>query len=225
VGFLLQDLNRQTQRAPVNPLDRATVVSISPLHIDEIKPTLMPSRFVVAPGSMEKPTISVVEPASWWLEVDTNQPLLEIPVSAIQIADSIIRDYCVGLLACDMEGSMPGFFFLPGNVSLKQVRELHQPMLDKANIKQKNWYQALVRLGDALWTRTGGNPMSIADTMRMAANELQLDKPWTKDFAAITMKNCPACGALRNGDFPICGICRTIIEPEKYTQMGFKKAE
>jgi hypothetical protein len=221
----LQDLNRQTVRAPINPMDRATVVSICPLLIDEVKPTLQPSRFTVQPGSYEHPSISVIEPASWWRELDEYQPILEIPVSSIVIAESIIRDYCVGLLACDMETAMPGLFSIPGEIRLDRLRKEFQPFLDRARDKQRSWYQALVRLGDALWTRTGGNPMAIADTMRMAANELQLDKPWMKDFATMQMKNCPACGALRLNDYPICSQCRTIVDPIKYKELGLQKAD
>ena len=221
----LQGLNRQTVRAPTNPLDRATIVSISPLLIDEVKPTLQPSRFIVPPGSYDKPSVSVIEPASWWRELDENQPILEIPVSSIVIAESIIRDYCVGLLACDTESAMPGLFSIPGNVTKKEVREEYRVLLDKADAKQKNWYQALVRLGDALWTRTGGNPMSISDTMRLAAKELQLDKPWTKDFAVSQMKNCPACGVLRLNDYPVCSQCRTIVDPVRFKELGLQQAQ
>ena len=106
--------NRRTIRAPVNPLDKSTVVSILPKPISERKATIQPGTFELPPGSFDKPSILVVGPSSWWREVDEGQPLLEIPVASVIIADSIVKDYCNGLLACDMGDRMPGLFYLPG---------------------------------------------------------------------------------------------------------------
>jgi hypothetical protein len=75
-------------------MDKTTIVSIYPNEIIETKPTIQPGRFVIPAGSFEKPSITVVGPSSWWREIDMDQPLLEIPVSSVQIADSVIKDYC-----------------------------------------------------------------------------------------------------------------------------------
>ena len=104
----LNQANRRTIRAPVNPLDKSTVISILPKPISERKATIQPGMFELPPGTFENPSILVVGTSSWWREVDENQPLLEIPVSSVQVADSIVRDYCNGLLACDMAEKMPG---------------------------------------------------------------------------------------------------------------------
>src|SRR6187200_2386767 len=94
----INQVNRRTIRAPVNSLDKSTVVSILPKRIYETKITIQPGVFEIAPGSMEHPSVLVVGASSWWREVDVDQPLLEIPVSSIQVADSIVKDYCNGLL-------------------------------------------------------------------------------------------------------------------------------
>jgi len=88
----MQQTNRRTIRAPINPMDRSTVVSILPKRIIERKATLQPSTFELSPGTFENPSVLVIGPSSWWREVDENQPLLEIPVSSVQIADAIVRD-------------------------------------------------------------------------------------------------------------------------------------
>src|SRR5262245_46089951 len=108
-----RELNRRTQRAPVNPLDVSTVVSIFPFEIVETKPTLQPGKWTIPAGSFEKPSYTPIHPSSWWKEVDENQPLLELPVSSILVADSIVKDYCNGLLECDMATAMPGLFMIP----------------------------------------------------------------------------------------------------------------
>lgn len=207
-GF--KDLNRRTIRGPINPLDKSTVVSIYPQEIDEVKHTIQPGRFLIPAGTYDKPAILVVGPSSWWREFDEEQPLLEIPVSSIQIADSLVRDYCNGILGCNMGDAMPGLFYIPGEHDLKAIRDKYKAELDKAVAKQKNWYSMLVKLADMLWARSSGNPLAISDTMRMAARELNLtaNKDWMKDFTMISMVRCKACGALKNPEFPICAQCR-----------------
>ena len=137
--------NRRTIRAPVNPMDKSTVVSILPKYILERKATIMPGVFELLPGSFEKPSLLAVGPSSWWREVDENQPLLEIPVSSIQIADSIVRDYCNGLLACNMSDQMPGLFYVPGEMTLEKLKKDHMSLLVDAQVKQRKWYLELDR--------------------------------------------------------------------------------
>jgi hypothetical protein len=54
----IQELRRRTVRQPVNPMDRATVVSIYPKDIEEVKHTIEPGRFRIKAGSIETPTSS-----------------------------------------------------------------------------------------------------------------------------------------------------------------------
>lgn len=202
---------RRTIRAPVNPMDKSTMVSIFPKEINEIKPTIQPGNFNISPGSYDKPSILVVGTSSWWRDIDEGQPLLEIPNSSIQVADSIVRDYCNGLLACDMGDIMPGLFYVPGEFSLTDIKTKHKNLLDIAKRKQDNWFRALIELADGLWARTNGNPLTISDDMRMAARELGLvSKEWMKNFQAYELVRCFACGLMRNAEFPICPTCRAV---------------
>src|SRR5437016_1403626 len=89
--------NRRLIKSPINPLDKSTVISIYPKEITEEKPTLQPGMFHIEAGSYDKPTILIVGPSVWWKEVDEQQPLLEITISSIQIADSIVKDYAGAL--------------------------------------------------------------------------------------------------------------------------------
>jgi hypothetical protein len=214
------DWKRRTIRGPVNQFDKATVVSIYPKYILEKKPTIQPGTFEIQPGSVAKPSILVVGPSSWWRDIDEEQPLLEIPVGAIQIAESIVKDYCNGILACDMAEQMPGLFYLPGAkmdaknnadipATLAWVQKEYKGALDDAERRQKNWYSLLVKMADSLWARSNGNPLAISDDMRMAARELNLSqiKDWMKDFQMVDMVRCKACGSLKNPLYPICAAC------------------
>jgi hypothetical protein len=218
--------NRRTIRAPINPMDKSTVVSILPKAINERKATITPGFFDLKPGTFDNPTLLVVGPASWWREVDENQPLLEIPVSSIQIADSIVRDYANGLLACNMADQMPGLFYIPGELTVEKLKKEFMPLLLKAQAGQKKWFLELVRIADILWSRSNGNPLSISDDARMACKELNIqNKPWLGDLQTSELVRCIACGSLRNQLFPICQTCKAIADPVRAKELGITFAQ
>lgn len=205
----IQNPNRRTIRGPVNPLDKSTVISILPKEIDETKHTISPGRFIIPPGTYDRPSFLVVGPSSWWREIDADQPLLEIPQSSIVVADSIVKDYCNGIFACNMHDVMPGLFYIPGEINRDELIKSYKKTLDDARNRQKRWFETLVKFGDALWARSNGNPLAVTDDMRMAARELNLTstKEWMKDFTMTDMVRCKACGSLKNPSYPICASC------------------
>lgn len=209
----LADMHRRVVRAPTNPMDKSTIVSIFPKEIDEVKHTIQPGRFIIPAGSIEHPAILVVGPSSWWREIDEDQPMLEIPQSSIQIADSVVKDYSNGLLGFNAGEAGPGLFYIPGNFTVSEIRKNYSSELDKAVMRQRNWYQMLLKMADALWARSNGNPLAISDDMRLAAQELgQTTKDWMKDFSMVEMTRCIACGSLRNPSYPICATCKHVDE-------------
>ena len=228
MGFLpLENIHKRTIRAPINPLDKSTVVSIFPIALDETKITLQPSVYKLPPGSLEKPSLLIVTSASWWRELDDEQPLLEIPVSSIQVADSIVRDYCNGSYMCDMAEKMPGLFYIPGEFTVEKIKKEHANLLIDADKKQKEWYKALVNRADVYWARTNGNPLAVSDLQRLAARELgQTNKPWMTNFMTpVSLTNCPACGMLINNKYPMCQNCKTIINEAQFKALGLKFAQ
>lgn len=219
---------RNVTRMPVNPMDRATIVSIYPEPIIEVKPTIYPGYFeiraVTEPDDFD---LLVVGPSSWWKEMEDGQPFLEIPCSSIQVADSVIKDYVNGALGCDMSETMPGLFFIPGEwdkVNIYGYKDSHgktfSDLLARAQVKQKNWFMELVRIADIMWARTNGNPLSISRNARLAAEKLGLQKNWMQDFKSIELSNCPACGSMINLNFPVCSNCKNVINKEKATELG-----
>ena len=202
-------------------MDKSTVVSILPKLISERKLTIQPGIFEIKPGTFDNPSILVVGSSSWWREVDIDQPLLEIPVSSIQVADSIVKDYCNGLLACNMADLMPGLFYIPGEFTVEKIKTEHKGLLTKARETQRKWYAELVRIADILWARTNGNPLAISDDARMACKELNISgKPWLGDTQTMELIRCVACGSLRNSNYPICQTCKAIADPELAKKLG-----
>jgi hypothetical protein len=168
----------------------------------------------------------VVGPSSWWKELDENQPLLEIPQSSIQIADSIVKDWANGIYGCDMGEQMPGIFYIPGEWNVEGIRKEKQHLLDEANRKQRNWFQWLVKDADSGWARTNGSPRSISDDMRMAARELNLfQKEWLKDAEVVNLVRCKACGSLKNPLYPVCPNCKAIDDKESAASFNLKFAQ
>lgn len=205
--------NRRVIRAPINPMDKSTIVSIFPKEITEVKHTIQPGVFTISAGSIEYPSTLVVGPSSWWREIDEDQPMLEIPTSSIQIADSFVTDYCNGLLGYNVNDTCPGLFYVPGEFRVEEIKKRFSSELLKANIRQRAWYTSLIRLADGLWARSNGNPLAISDDMRLAAKELgQATKDWMKDHQMVDMTRCIACGSLRNPNYPICSTCKHIDE-------------
>jgi len=221
-------IRKRVIRAPVNPMDKSTIVSIYPRSIKERKPTIQPGIFEIEAGSYENPAILVVGSSSWWKETDVDQ-FLEIPQQSIQIADSFIRDWAVGLFQCNMGDAMPGLFYIPGNHDIDVVKVFKDKddilLLDIAQKKQKRWYESLVEAADILWARSNGSPRAISDNMRLAAQDLGLtNKAWLADFTTLQLEKCPACGELRDSDFPVCKHCNTIVNKEQYDSMQLSAA-
>lgn len=203
--------NRRMIRSQKNPQDKCTIISIFPQEIKEFKYTIERGEFHIPKGTYDNPAILVVGGSSWWKDYDVEQPLLEIPVSSIVLSESIVKDYCNGMLGCDMDTAMPGLFFVLGEQTIMEIKMRYRKKLEDVKVKQDNWFRILVKLADSLWARTNGNPLVIWDVMRLAAIELNLkDKAWIKDFTAQELIRCVFCGGMRNPQFPICPVCKAI---------------
>ncbi len=221
---VFRSLNRMTVRAEVNPLDKASIVSIFPFDIHEVIHTIQPSSYFIPKGSIEKPTIVVIGGASWWREINEDEPLLEIPVPAITVAKNLVDNWVSGLLDVQFGLQQPGVFAIPGVVTEKVLRENYRDALAAAETKQKEWMLALIKSADKDWARSNGNPLSVNDLSRHAARTLNIEKPWIKDYQAAALVNCVACGSLRNPVYPICPSCRNIVDAELAKKLGIKAA-
>ena len=209
----LRELARRPFKAPVNPLDKSTLVSIYPKPIEIKNPTLQPGRWNIDAGSMEKPAMLVIGPSSWWKDVGPDEPLIEIVQSSIQIAESLVKDYTNCMFGCNMVDAMIGFFFIPGEVSREELTtsKKHQALLAQALKYQSNYYGALIKYADALWARSNGNPLALNDEMRLAAKSLGIqDRDWMKEHVNVGMVPCFACGEFKHPDYAICKACHSI---------------
>lgn len=220
-----RNARRRTVRAPVNPMDKCTLVSVYPKTIHEKKISLQPGEFTIEPGTYDKPSTLIIGPSSWWRDVSEDEPLLEITHSSTVMADSIVKDYMNGLIGCNMVDSMPGLFWLPGEVLENELMPKYKPQLDKARKNQTNYYQIVVKLADSLWARTNGNPLAIPGIAKLAAHELQLNREWLQQFVAPEIIKCVACGSMRNPAYPVCPTCKAVVDVEMAKKLNLKFAE
>jgi hypothetical protein len=220
-------------RLPRNPLDKCTIVSVYPRQLIEEKPTMFPGRFVIPAAPENDFSLLVVGGSSWFREMTDDQPMLEIPISSVSVAEGIIRDYSNSLLGYVPDKAAPGIFFIPGEFTKKTIityknevtGKTFLDLLNAAKTKQKEWFGNLVRIADTLWSRTNGNPLTISDDAKMAAQYLKLnDKPWLADFQSIQKEACKACGNLVNPMYPVCPNCKAIINAEKAKELGLSFA-
>lgn len=212
---------RKTHRAPVNQMDKTTIVSIYPKNVPSHNSTIFPGDFLIPAGTYDKPTVLTVGSSSWWKDMEGDQDPFEVVVGSILVADSIVKDWARGLMGCNLEDSMPGLFYIEGTKTSEEVKKNHKNLLDLAAAKQKKYYETLIELGDVLWVSFQGSPRTISEDMRLAATELGIkDKAWMKDSVDFRMQNCPACGNLRNPAYPICPNCKTVIDKDKAKLIG-----
>lgn len=207
----LRELSRRAIRGPINPLDRSTLVSIYPRPCNFKNVTLTPGRWYLEAGSVEKPSLLVIGPSSWFRDVSIDEPLIEIVQSSVQIGESLVKDYLNGVFACNMHDAMPGLFFVPGEFTLTEIQVKYPQLLAVALKHQTNYYRTLIKFADALWARSNGNPLAVSDEMRLAAKTLGLqDREWMKDTASVGMAPCFACGEFKNPEYAICKVCHSI---------------
>lgn len=208
-------------KQPVNPADKCTIFSIYPKEIDEVKHTIQPGRFIIAAGSPEKPTRLVVGSSSWWREIDVDQPYLEIPNSSLQVANSVVNDYCNGLIGCNMEDSMPGLFFLPGDITVEKLMKEYKTTYDKAVTRQTKFWHSIIELTDILWSNTNGNPLCVSDDARLACKMIGIEnKDWMQNFQNQGLVRCVACGSLRNPLYPVCSNCNRVVDVALFNKLN-----
>ena len=223
-GMTIAPSNKRTIRQQTNPLDKSTIVSVLPLEINEYKHTIQPGHFYIPPASENKPEVLVVSPSSWWRDIGEEMPLIEIPNGSIIVAESIVKDYCQGMIAID-DNSYPGLFFVPGEFKVEEIKEKYSKALKEAVQKQKNWFKNLIDMADMDWAKSNGNPSVISGLMRMAAEQLGFtDRSWMKTTLDVKKVQCVACGNLRNPDFPICGTCNRVVDQKLAIKLGIIEA-
>lgn len=220
---------RVLYQLPKNPADKATIVSIFPKLIVEIKPTIFPSRYDIPAADKDDFSLLVIESASYYIPSTVEKmPPTEIQINSAALAQSIIDDYLSAIWLSSRGLRSPGVFWIPGAWSKKNILGYvdengvsFQQMLDKAKEAQKLWFLEIMNAADELWARSNGNPRAIPEDARLAADILQVSsqKAWMSNQIASNLNNCPSCGEMINLNYPVCKFCHAVIDAAKAKEL------
>ncbi len=203
---------------------KATLVSLCPFEINEVKPGLIPNIYKLPASDEVTPRVCVVGPGRYDVYIDSDRGFLPIPVPAHSIAASVVMDFLVAQLGYSSD-CHPALFFVVGVYTAAEVAKEFQAEIKAALRAQSQWYEQLVTVADDDWEKIRQHT-AISDTQRFAARKLGLKRDWLIEAsevptaAEIATKRCPGCGAPA-GDVVVCPTCRCILDPIRYATLKF----
>jgi hypothetical protein len=194
-----------------------TIVSIVPLPIREFKPGLTPARFILPPSSDGDKDIQIlhVTNANHFVYLDEDRGSLRVNNLPDNVARSVVLDYINSQLGIS-ETSVPGLFFVPGKLTVQQIKDQFGKKLDRYRGLQKNWLLSIVRIADNDWAKFHQHTV-ISDFQRKAALILNLNPEqhtWMSLDANVQMVKCPACKTVLDPDASICAACKCVIKKD-----------
>jgi hypothetical protein len=207
-------------------MDTASLVSIVPCTIREQKP-LLPAEFYLDKGSVEKPFIlhigkgiSDIYVGEGRGQMGPNRSVVRVPVDADVIANAVVVDWMEAQYGIILPDAVPGFFWVPGHVAVKDVTA----EIKVAEVKQLNWFKQLVHIADDDWNKYRQHK-TISDIQRYSCNFLKLERPWLVDNEIVlAMSECPACFEKVHPRAVICSHCQHILDAERHKKMAFATA-
>jgi hypothetical protein len=212
-------VQRQTKDRIV---DASTVISLLPVPLDETKPGLIPSQFIIPAvhdPMRELATLTVLR-ARFPVYLDENRPALVVPCPSDILAESICQDYKSSVSHYNPGVSEPGLFWVRGDFTEDQIKELFITELNTARRLQIEWFKALVSEADDDWEKTHLRK-AISSVQRLACKALGLERDWNLDAAVedvmkVTVKPCTFCRSEIHVEAIVCPFCRAILDKDKF---------
>jgi len=211
--------------------DRATIVSLLPMDLMEVKTGLIPSRYFIPKAEDGKFSITHIKPAAFDVEIpltgkDGGMSTIRVPTPSSVLAESLVFDFVDSQLGINREEeSIPGIFWLYEALSPIDVLTKHSDKIAEYNDKQNRWFKSLIMIADDDWAQSRRHN-TISDLQRIAARRLKWDREWLVDETKIKESatvSCPACMTQVHSEAAICATCTFILNPKAYASMGFAK--
>ena len=195
-----------------------TVASLIPFAVKEpTKPGLHPGEYPLGPSDGIKPVLLTVKDAVRG-QYNENFKLIDFPVAASVVANSIVADYVLGQQLTSFE-ACPALFWVEGTYTLEEFEKRFAKEIRQAQDKQFAWFQVLVKAGDDQWQQFHQHKF-ITDLQRAAARFLNYKREWLDDSTDRTVK-CGACMTLVSQSAAICFACHAILNEEKFKTFKF----
>lgn len=211
---------------PVNKKFACTIVSMLPFELNEDKPHMLPSSYRIPAAVNGKYGIAHIEEGIHYIPnplIEEGKPGSSIKQTTMpdEMARSVVEDYVTAQVSLG-ENASPGIFFVPGRLTLKEVRENYPELISHYEELQKNWFRNLCALADADWSKNH-NLLSVSDLQRAAAKSLGIVKDWVEMRVEETTA-CPMCKTNVNPEAIVCMNCKAILKPEQYKREMFANA-
>lgn len=200
--------------------DFATIVSLFPLEINEQKPGLNPGRYTIPAAKKGDFEILVIGSAKFPVYMDEHRGSLKVPLTADEVAKSIVDDFVPTHLGYGA-GAGAGLFWVPGKFTKEQIKGQFKDKLAEAEIIQNKWFGELVKIADDSWGSLHRH-QAISDLQRIAAERLGMEREWMIKLDAGNTMFCPACGKEVLRIAAICS-CGCILDEAKAKNLKFVK--
>lgn len=212
------------------PVVWTTIVTICPFPIPkELKPGLPVSYTIPRCADWKKDCeVYHVSNSSYarYIGLGTS---MAVDCGPAEIGKALINDWVTAQVGYSKgeEGvpdAYPGLFLVDGKQTKETIKEHFGPLLDSCREIQKNWFIALVRIGDDYWKRFREH-RSITERMRLAARELGLEREWALDPSSIDAlktksMECPVCFQEVDKRAIKCYRCNFVLDQERAQLLG-----
>jgi hypothetical protein len=191
----------------------------------ERKPGLYPGNFDIAACAEGDVQVVEVEKCFHKVYLDESRPQISVPVSSMEVAQSVVNDYVQAQLAVIAGEAQPGLFAVAGKYDKLTAAHTLKAQIAVAHEQQKEWFMRLVKIADDDWQRYGQHKF-ISDTQRYAGKALGLERPWLlARQVEQALSVCPACHAQVHPQAIVCSHCRFVIDKAEYKKMQFAVVE
>jgi hypothetical protein len=194
----------------------ATVVSVLPWDLHERKPGVYPGEFFIK--GVDDPNLELtvlgIDESVYYVPLALDRPSFPVRAPAIEIAASIVNDYCNSILAATAVAH-PGMFAVNAPLMEADVIDEYAAELHEARESQNMWMERLVRIADDDWQRYQQHKV-VSDIQRRAAKVLNLEREWAKDLTMDRMNKCPSCKAVIDPLAIVCSNCNFVIDEKQH---------
>jgi hypothetical protein len=151
-------------------------------------------------------------------QFNENYKIIDYPVGAAVIANSVVADYVLGQQLTSFE-ERPAIFWVEGAYTQDEFEKKFASKIKEAQERQIAWFQKLTKAGDDIWQQHHQHKF-ITDLQRSAARFLNYKREWLDDSTDRIVK-CPACMTLISKDAALCFACHAIVNEEKAAKFKF----
>lgn len=199
---------------------KATIISLYPQLIAEVKPGLYPGYFTIPPAPLGDFSFLNVGDALYYVDTknDQRQP---VTVDYRTLAESIVHDFQENqlgrIIGDDETFAEPALFWVEGAFRDKAtIKNLFNAEIEAADMKQNRWFAQLVKMADDAFA-VSGKHSAVSLLQRAAAIRLNIQRDWS--VTTDSSDKCPFCKVQLPYGAVKCQNCREIVDPVGYQRL------